>query len=193
MRQPECQGHERAKNEKIVQGKPPDPQFPQRLHLLHEGLCLFARALGGHRVFLGQHDENNTHDRQHRGVDLGSAFPAECDQQEWRSEIGHRRPNVPCTKNPQRRSLPCRLKPGRCVGNAHDECATGQANAESPYQKHDVGGCESQQVNAGSGGEHQYAKDPATTVPVCPDAQEESADGAGENGGRHQKAQLGIR
>ena len=152
MRQPEGQSHKGAEHKEVVQGKAPDPQLPQWFHLLQEGFGLAASPLCRQGIFLGQQNENNTHDRQHRGVDLRGAFPAECHQQERGPEIGYCRAHVARTENAQGCALPLRFKPGRRVSHPHDKGTTCQANAQSAYQQHEVRGREGEQVHAGGGG-----------------------------------------
>ena len=172
MRQPECQSYKGAEHEEVVKGKAPDPQLPQGFHLLKECLGLAAGPLCGQGIFLGQKNEGDTHDCQHRGVDLCGAFPAECHQQEGGAEVGYCRAHVTRPENAQRCALVLRFKPGRRVGHPHDKSPACQAHTQGTDQQHEVGRSEGEQIHAGGGGQHQNAEYPATAIPVCPYAEE---------------------
>ncbi len=70
---------------------------------------------------------------------MGDTLPAIGDHHERGKKLGHRRTDIASTEDPQRRALLARGIPARHIGDADDERAAGQADAEGRDQVHRIG------------------------------------------------------
>ena len=144
---------------------------------------------------VGQEPEQDRHHQHGDGVDLGH-HPPRCrgrgrDDQR-RDELGERGTRVAGAEDAHRRALPLLAEPGRRVGDADRERAAGDPDEQAQHEVLPVFG----RVGQHPGGDHhrehlQEVHDPPA-VAVGQDAQRQPYQRAGEDGGRHQQAELGL-
>ena len=145
-----------------------------------------------HRIGPGKGEEDRGHDQQNTGIDLGGRLPAEGDNEEGCPEIGHRRTHIADTENAQRRALVLGLIPSRDIGNADDEGATCETNAERSEQEHRIGRRPGQKEGGNRRCDHLDREDQPPAIFLGQNTKEEAADGSGQHRGCDQQAELGF-
>ena len=194
--QPQRHRHERAEHEVVGEPEAPDAQVEQRHQLLAQlGTAPDGRVLAVQRVLGGQEPEQHRHHQHRDGVDLGHHPPRRRgggrDDQRG-DELGERGARVAGAEDAHRRALPLLAEPGRRVGDADRERAAGDADEQSQHQVLPVLGRVGQHPGGDHHGEHlQEVHDPPA-VAVGQDAQRQAHQRAGQDGGRHQQAELGL-
>ena len=167
----------------------------QRLKLLEGRGGFFARdlLLFAHGVFFGEDEKDHGHGDQHDGVYPRGVFPAKGDHEERGGEVGDRCADVTRTKDAQRGALLFSGEPAGHISNADDEGAARKAKAQGSHQEHRVGVHRGEQPNRNCGNQHLQGQHDAAAELVCPDAQKNPAERAGEHGRCDQQAELGFR
>ena len=193
-RQEAGEGNKGSKDEEVVRGKTPDLDIPQRFKLHRRRDRLFAGfpLVLNHWVGFCEDVEGNRHSHQANRVDARRVFPADCDHKERRREVGHRRTDITGTKDTKRCTLPLGLKPARHVCNANDERTTRQAETQRNRKEHRVSLNTGQQPDRHRSDQHLQRQHDAAAVLVGPDAKEDPADRAGQNGCCNQQSELGF-
>ena len=192
LRQPQRQGDEGAEDEEVIEREAPDLDVLQGLQF-HPGAfrpLAGAAALDEDRIVLGGEPEDDRHDDEGGGPDLGDGVPAEGDEHEGSEELRDRRADIAGAEDAERRALLFGRIPARHIGDADGEGAAGNADAERGKQHLRIGRGVGQQEGRHGGGEHRADEDHAAAVAVRPDAERHADQRAGEDRRADQKAEL---
>ncbi len=195
LRQPKRQRDESAKDEEIIEREAPDLNILQRLEL-HPGafrLLTGAAALDEDRVIRGGEPENDRHDHEGPGPDLGYGMPSEGDQHHRCKELGNCRSDVAGAEDAKRRALFFRRIPARHIGHANRERSAGDADAKRCDQHLRIGRGKGQEEGCHRCRQHRGGENHTATVAVCPDAQRDADERAGEDRCPDKEAELGFR
>jgi hypothetical protein len=109
-----------------------------------------------------------------------------------REQLGHRRADVAGAEDAQRGALLFLREPLGDIGDAHRERTAGDAHRQRRQQELRIGLGVGQHPGGAGTGQHHQAEHDAAAVLFGPHAQEQADQGAGEDRGGHQQAELGI-
>ena len=155
----------------------------------------YGRVLAVQRVLGRQEPEQDRHHQHGDGVDLGHHPPRRrgggCDDQRG-DELGERGARIAGTEDAHRRALPLLAEPGRRVGDADRERAAGDPDEQPQHQVLPVLGRVGQHPGGDHHREHLQEVHAPPAVAVGQDAQRQPYQRAGQDGGRHQQAELGL-
>ena len=193
-RQPQCQSHKAAEDEKVVKREAPDldvsQRFQHRQNRLRLGPGLAPRR--DLRVILGREPERQRRDHQRDRPDVGDGLPAVGDHDERCQELGNGRPDIAGAEDAQRRALLAWPVPAGHVGDADGEGAASDADAERRQKKGGIVVGVGEQPGRNGSREHDADVDDTPAVLICPDAEDETNQRARQDRRAHQQAELRI-